>query len=32
MGVLEALIKEGAKQGSDVHIGGTSFTFGDEWD
>jgi len=31
MGVLDALLSEGVKQGSEVHIAGVSFTFGDDW-
>jgi GTPase len=31
MGVITALIEQGAKQGSDVNIGAVSFTFGEEW-
>lgn len=30
MGVIEALIKEGVKPGSEVAMGGTSFVFGEE--
>lgn len=31
MGVIDALIAQGAAQGSEVNIGEMSFTFGEEW-
>ncbi len=31
MGIIEALIQQGAMQGTEVHIGEMSFTFGEEW-